>query len=163
MVAKLSSVRVMSAAPFATSVPVIPIAQPMSAAFSAGASLTPSPVMATTWPFRCHAFTIRILFSGDTRAYTAMCSIWLSSSASVSVSSVAPVMALSESSRMPRALAMAEAVTIWSPVIMTGLMPALRQVATAALASGRGGSIMPSRPKKVRLCSNPSGVIDSGI
>ena len=37
MVAKLSSVKVMSAAPFATSVPVIPIAQPMSAALRAGA------------------------------------------------------------------------------------------------------------------------------
>ena len=36
MVAKLSSVSVMSAAPFATSVPVMPIAQPMSAAFSGG-------------------------------------------------------------------------------------------------------------------------------
>ena len=46
MVAKLSSVNVMSAAPLATSVP-LPIAQPMSAAFSAGASLTPSPVIAT--------------------------------------------------------------------------------------------------------------------
>ena len=48
MVAKLSSVRVISAAPFATSVPVIPIAQPISAAFNAGASFTPSPVMETT-------------------------------------------------------------------------------------------------------------------
>ena len=43
MVAKLSSVRVMSAAPLATSVPVMPMAQPMSAALSAGASFTPSP------------------------------------------------------------------------------------------------------------------------
>ena len=48
MVAKLSSVSVISAAPLATSVPVIPIAQPISAAFSAGASLTPSPVIDTT-------------------------------------------------------------------------------------------------------------------
>ena len=48
IVAKLSSVRVISAAPFATSVPVMPIAQPMSAALSAGASFTPSPVIATT-------------------------------------------------------------------------------------------------------------------
>ena len=48
MVAKLSSVSVMSAAPLATSVPVMPMAQPMSAALSAGASFTPSPVMATT-------------------------------------------------------------------------------------------------------------------
>ena len=44
-----------AAALFATSVPVIPIAQPMSAALSAGASFTPSPVIATTWPFFCQA------------------------------------------------------------------------------------------------------------
>ena len=68
MVAKLSSVRIMSAAPLATSVPVMPMAQPMSAAFRAGASFTPSPVMATTIPFFCHALTMRILCSGDTRA-----------------------------------------------------------------------------------------------
>ena len=56
----------MSAAPLATSVPVFPMAQPMSAAFRAGASLTPSPVMATTWPRRCQAWTMRILCSGVT-------------------------------------------------------------------------------------------------
>ena len=48
--AKLSSVSVMAAASLVTSVPVMPIAMPMSAFFSAGASLTPSPVIATTWP-----------------------------------------------------------------------------------------------------------------
>jgi hypothetical protein len=51
MVEKLSSVRIMTAASLVTSVPVIPIAMPMSAFFTAGASLTPSPVMATMWPF----------------------------------------------------------------------------------------------------------------
>ena len=66
--AKLSSVSTMSAASRVTSVPVMPIAIPMSAAFTAGASLTPSPVMATTWPSRCSALTIRSLCSGDTRA-----------------------------------------------------------------------------------------------
>jgi hypothetical protein len=50
MEAKLSSVSVMAAASLVTSVPVMPIATPMSAFFSAGASLTPSPVMATMWP-----------------------------------------------------------------------------------------------------------------
>ena len=48
--AKLSSVRTMSAVCLATSVPVMPIATPIFARFSAGASLTPSPVIATTWP-----------------------------------------------------------------------------------------------------------------
>ncbi len=54
IVAKLSSVKIISEAPWATSVPVIPIAQPTSLAFKAGASFTPSPVIATTAPERCH-------------------------------------------------------------------------------------------------------------
>ena len=68
MVVKSSSVRTMWAAPLATSVPERPMAQPMSAALRAGASLTPSPVMAATFPRACHAWTMRILCSGDTRA-----------------------------------------------------------------------------------------------
>ena len=48
IVLKLSSASTMSLASFATSVPAIPIATPMSASFRAGASLTPSPVIATT-------------------------------------------------------------------------------------------------------------------
>ena len=50
MVAKLSSASTMSAASLETSVPVIPMATPMSAVFNAGASLTPSPVIATVAP-----------------------------------------------------------------------------------------------------------------
>src|SRR5205814_603239 len=60
----------MSAASFATSVPLIPMAMPMSACLSAGASFTPSPVMATTSPRFFHARTILSLSMGDTRAYT---------------------------------------------------------------------------------------------
>ena len=44
--AKLSSTKIMSAAALATSVPVMPMAIPMSACLNADASLTPSPVMA---------------------------------------------------------------------------------------------------------------------
>src|SRR6476469_4709335 len=51
MEAKLSPVRTISAASLETSVPLIPIATPTSACLSAGASLTPSPVMDTTLPF----------------------------------------------------------------------------------------------------------------
>lgn len=46
---KLSSSKMIPDAYFAISVPVIPIANPISAFFSAGASLVPSPVIATTW------------------------------------------------------------------------------------------------------------------
>ena len=68
MVEKLSSVKIILAASFATSLPVIPIATPISLCLRAGASLTPSPVIATTLPFLCQASTIRILCSGATRA-----------------------------------------------------------------------------------------------
>ena len=66
--AKLSSVKVIAAASLVTSVPVMPMAIPMSAFFSAGASLTPSPVIATEWPRCWNAVTTRSLCAGDTRA-----------------------------------------------------------------------------------------------
>ena len=46
IVAKLSSAKIIADASFATSVPDIPIAIPILAYFNAGASLTPSPVIA---------------------------------------------------------------------------------------------------------------------
>ena len=68
MVAKLSSARIMSAASLLTSVPVMPMATPMSADRSAGESFTPSPVMATMLSSSCSASTMRSLCSGATRA-----------------------------------------------------------------------------------------------
>src|ERR1700716_864087 len=49
-VTKLSSASTRSAASRATSLPPRPMATPIAAATSAGASLTPSPVTATIWP-----------------------------------------------------------------------------------------------------------------
>ena len=60
----------MSAAAFATSVPVIPIANPTSAFFKAGASLVPSPVTATTSPNCFNPVTKRYLSSGRDQART---------------------------------------------------------------------------------------------
>ena len=54
------------------------------------------------------------------------------------------------------------AVSGWSPVIMTGRMPAATQVATASRASGRGGSRMPTSPTKVRSFSMFWWVLSSG-
>jgi hypothetical protein len=48
--AKLSSTKIISAASLATSVHFIDIATPTSAFLSAGASFTPSPVIATICP-----------------------------------------------------------------------------------------------------------------
>ena len=82
IVAKLSSVKITSAASFATSVPTTPIAHPISDVFSAGLSFTPSPVIATISPFFCHAFTILTLCSGLTLAYTEYCLTFFSRSSS---------------------------------------------------------------------------------
>ena len=112
MVEKLSSVRIISAAPLATSVPETPIAQPMSAALRAGASLMPSPVMATTAPRDWNALTIRTLCSGETRANTVYSKIWRLSSFWLIASSWAPVRERSLLRRIPSSLAMARAVTM---------------------------------------------------
>ena len=58
----------MEAVSLATSVPAIPMAMPMSAVFNAGASLTPSPVTATTSRISLSAETMRILCRGAMRA-----------------------------------------------------------------------------------------------
>ncbi len=57
---KLSSSRIMAADYLATSVPAIPMANPTSAFFNAGASFVPSPVTATTSP---------LYFNPVTKAY----------------------------------------------------------------------------------------------
>ena len=155
MLAKLSSVSVIAAASRATSVPDRPIATPMSARRSAGASLTPSPVIATTWPRDCSASTIRSLCAGLTRAQTAMRSISRASAAASSWSSSMPVTTRPSPSR-PSSRAIASAVAGWSPVIIITRMPARRQASSAGSASGRGGSIMPTRPSSTRPLSRLS-------
>ena len=106
IVEKLSSVRIITAACLATSVPV-PIAIPMPAFFSAGASLTPSPVVATMPPFRltrppggpC---------SGVTRAITPASPVVSIASSSLIASNCAPLMTVPS---MPSWRAIAAAVT----------------------------------------------------
>ena len=114
MVAKLSSVRIIRPAFFATCVPV-PMAIPMSAALIAGASLTPSPVMATTSPFLRRVSTINTLWSGATRPTTPMLSMRSSRSDSLIAASSEPRMA---SPGIPNCLATAAPVTTSSPVTM---------------------------------------------
>ena len=57
----------MSADSFVTSVP-LPIATPMDAFLSAGASFTPSPVIETIWSLDCNMSMILLFWSGYTRA-----------------------------------------------------------------------------------------------
>ncbi len=54
------------------------------------------------------------------------------------------------------------AVNGWSPVIITGRMPAVRHWATASRTSLRGGSIMPVMPTKINSRSIPSSVAPGG-
>mmetsp|Transcript_12652 Transcript_12652/g.39928 ORF Transcript_12652/g.39928 Transcript_12652/m.39928 type:complete len:222 (+) Transcript_12652:1460-2125(+) len=164
MEAKLSSMRIMSAASLETSLPAMPMATPMSPFLSAGASLTPSPVTATISPRRCAFSTMRSLWAGDTRAHT-ICSCERAAShlaicSSLSVMSiqsrmVSPLTTVAlpafhfSSSMIPMDLAMACAVMAWSPVTMNTLMRARLHLATASGTPSRGGSMREKRPAKV--------------
>ncbi len=88
---KLSSISTSDEASRATSVPFSPIAIPILAAFRAGASFTPSPVMATISLFRFNAFTIFSFCSGITRAKTFTSLIRSLSSSSLICCKSAPV------------------------------------------------------------------------
>ena len=100
--------RVRSEASIATSVPV-PIARPRSAWASAGASLTPSPAIATTRPSACRRSTTAALSEGRTSAMT---------------------------SSIPTSAATAWAVVRLSPVSRTGRRPSSRRRATASAEVG---------------------------
>ena len=165
IVAKLSSVSSMSAAWRATSVPPAPMAMPMSACLRAGASLTPSPVIATTSPLAWRACTSCNFWAGVTRANTSTRSTHSAMPSGPSSASWRPSIANSCSASavgerpMPILRAMARAVSRWSPVIIFTVMPAAWQAATAWIASGRGGSNIPCRPRKSKSfstwwCSN---------
>mmetsp|Transcript_40785 Transcript_40785/g.105517 ORF Transcript_40785/g.105517 Transcript_40785/m.105517 type:complete len:531 (-) Transcript_40785:349-1941(-) len=170
-----SSNSTMSAASFATSVPRMPIAMPTSASFRAGASFTPSPVMAVMWPPICwKARTMDRLCIGETRAKTQVyftqfcqncCASWeelfasdsaskLSSAGNCS-SKAAPVMtrkqrassSFSTAGITPMRLAMASAVHGWSPVTMTVRAPASAIFSTASVAPAFGGSSSATKPR----------------
>ena len=152
MVEKSSSVITTSAAFFVTSVPE-PMATPTSALFKAGASFTPSPVIATTSPAACNALTICCLCPGETRAYTEYPFARLRNVSSPISSSSSPVTTSFRDEAIPRREAMAYAVSGLSPVIITVRTPARRQAATASFAPALGGSSIAASPKKTRFSS----------
>ena len=136
MVAKLSSVRIMIAASFETSVPVIPMATPMSAFLSAArrsrrrrSSTRCCPgAGATGRGGPC----LRVPLGRRRRCP----GVGGRDSSSVRAANSAPV---SASPSMPSSRPIAAAVTAWSPVIIRTWMPALWHLAIAALASALGG------------------------
>ena len=99
--------RTMSAVSIATSVPA-PIATPMSAWARAGASLTPSPTIATLRPCACNSAILDALSPGSTSAITVV---------------------------TPSSEPMRWAVASLSPVSITTSMPSSRSAATAAAPS----------------------------
>ena len=125
------------------------MAMPMSAAPMAGVSLTPSPVIATTWCLRFSTSTSLTLCSGATRPITPMSSTCASASSSLSAANSAPVTARPS---MPSSCAIASAVTAKSPVIMRTRTPARLAVAMAVLASARGGSTSLTNADISRSC-----------
>ena len=154
IVEKLSSIKIIEDASLVTSVPDIPIAIPISASFIAGASFTPSPVIATILPFLLNALTILNLWLGETLANTLTFFTFFSNSES-SISSISdPVITWSSLLHMFKDLAIASAVFWWSPVIITGFIPASLHFNTASLASSLGGSILPATPMNIRCSSN---------
>ncbi len=154
MVAKLSSVRIITAASFETSVPVIPIATPMSAALSAGASLTPSPVIDDDVARALEQLDQPDLVLGrDPRDDADVRTARPSSSSSLIAANSVPVIARPS---MPSSPAMAAAVVAWSPVIIRTWMPAEWHSAIAAFASGRGGSTIPTMASSVRSVTSGS-------
>mmetsp|Transcript_39545 Transcript_39545/g.92568 ORF Transcript_39545/g.92568 Transcript_39545/m.92568 type:complete len:230 (+) Transcript_39545:173-862(+) len=163
-----------SAAFCATCVPVCPMAKPTSARLRAGASLVPSPVTATVWgtPMRdCWMPVTRVSLSrGEERARTRRWGHILSNSAwsmvsssltTLSLKSIPVMMQRSEAAsssgvRMPHFLAMAAAVRGLSPVTIRTTMPAPLHVLIASGTSARTGSSRPTRPMRVRPCSQLS-------
>ncbi len=153
MVAKLSSLSTMLAASRVTSAPVSPMAMPISASLTAGASFTPSPVMTTTCPILFKALTISNLCWGRISAKTL---VWAISSASFSgstASSSLPITTLSPGLIMPNSMAIALAVAGLSPVSIFTSMPAWRHFARASYISLRGGSFIPISPAKTMFLS----------
>ncbi len=74
-------------------------------------------------------------------------------SSSLILDNSSPVIASFLLVRIPNSSAMAVAVSTWSPVIITGLMPASLHKATASVTPLLGGSIIPTSPTKVRSFS----------
>mmetsp|Transcript_59223 Transcript_59223/g.139613 ORF Transcript_59223/g.139613 Transcript_59223/m.139613 type:complete len:320 (+) Transcript_59223:652-1611(+) len=158
MVMKLSSAKTILEASLATAVPV-PIATPMSAALRAGASLTPSPVIAVTRPFPSswRSLTRSCLWAGSVREKREAWATASRFSRSDMRENSSPVNDLpvrsSSGSKMPIWRQMASAVFLLSPVMTMTRMPAWWHLLMAPATSMRGGSRIPTIPTKVMLDS----------
>ena len=170
MVVKLSSASTILEAACATAVPE-PMATPISAALSAGASLTPSPVMAHTSPGPpsssdfCKHLTISCLWIGsvrEKRLAERTASIRLRAFIAWNSAPVKDLPAsFSLGPKTPIMRQMASAVFWLSPVMTTTRMPADWHFSIAALTSTLGGSRMPATPTKMRSLSTSANFLGS--
>ena len=145
------SMMVMSLASLATAVPS-PIERPTWAALSAGASLVPSPVTATTSLLACRASTRRFLSIGRALAMILRSPTRLRSSASDNAANSLPVImprSVSASLHRPMPRPISRAVAGVSPVTIFTSMPAWRTRRTASGTSGRTGSAMATMPSSL--------------
>ena len=157
----------MSLASLATDVPS-PIESPTWAAFRAGASFVPSPVTATTCPWRCRASTSRFLSIGRARAIIFRSITRSSSWLSVKAPNSGPVIMLrsvSEGCHNPICRPISFAVPGVSPVTILTFMPAFRTSSMAAGTSERTGSAIATMPRNSRLSAItlPSVIVASPV
>ena len=146
---------VISLASLATEVPS-PIESPTCAALSAGASLVPSPVTATTSPLPCSSDTRRDLSCGRARDITFSRADTLAASSSLRAANSGPEIiteASSASVTMPTCRPISRAVPGVSPVTIFTLMPASIHSLMAAGTSLRTGSLMATMPINVMPCT----------
>ena len=146
----MSSASTTRAASLAASVPLMPMAMPTSARFSAGASLTPSPVIATTCSCGLQRLDQPQLVLGRGAGEHVDLRRARGAARRRPSPRSRPRSAPPPEVSSPSSSAIASAVSAWSPVIILTSMPARRQSATAAIASGRGGSMKPASPSSVR-------------
>ncbi len=146
MPARSSSVSTREAASLASSLPRLPMATPMCAAFSAGPSFTPSPVMATTWPSAFKALMMRSLASGNMRVKMSVRRTASLNAGSSKRSSSSPSM-VRRSPWKPICLAMAAVVTALSPVMIFTWMPASSNWLKTSRMLGFGGSMKATKPR----------------
>ena len=91
--------------------------------------------------------------SGETLANTLILFISFENSSSVYSSISVPIIAWDISSAIPNSLAIANAVVLWSPVIIIGVIPAFLAVSIDDFTSSLGGSIIPTIPIRVKSFS----------
>jgi hypothetical protein len=129
-------------------------AVPQSACFKAGASFTPSPVIATRCPRCCSALTMAYLCSGKTRANPSAASIasaiaggtWSGSMCGGNASAAGMMLVPSPSWR-----AISRAIAVSSPVTILMRTPLLSARSIVARESSRGGSNIGRMPSSAQV------------